>query len=690
MKRLKDYILPILKSYSAVLFNSSVWGGLVLLGLTFLNPNIGIGGFISVISAYVFARLIGFKSEFLRFDYYIFNPLLVGLSLGYLFKINLVSFIIFFTAGILTFLLTYTMVNIFYNYLRLPVLSAPFVLVSSLFYLASFKFSNLFVSDLYPHFQTNPFSNLPIAITGYFKSLGAIFFLPDVLSGFIIFLMLLLVSRILSFLSIIGYYVGVFIHGFLSGSFYQAFTDTSSFNYILTAMAIGGVFLIPSLKSYKFAILSTLISVPIIGGSKILWESYGLPVFALPFNLTTHLCLYVLFSVSFYYITKLYKGTPERTLDYYITYTRRFPFTGREIGLPFSGSWTVWQSFDGEWTHKGIWKYAVDFVITDEKGKTYKNNGEELSDYYAFGKPVLSPVDGHIVAVLDSLPDNPPGMADKENNWGNYVIIYDNRGFYVLICHFKQKSIKVKTGDYVSKGAFLGLCGNSGYSPQPHIHIQVQLLPRLGSPTVPFNFTSYISENIFKDIGIPKEGEIVQPVISDKSLYNKLNFLIDQEMDFYFEDGEKSYNFKAIIKMAPDGSFYLTDGKAKLYFGILNSTFYFYHLDGDINSPLKYFFFSSPKIPLFYQKNIYWKDYLPLLTISSKIKRELYLFLSSFKHDLFNIKVESMWQSPDTIKSKIHLPKENKEALIRISKDRGIEEVIFDKKIKIQRRRRIQ
>jgi len=169
-----------------------------------------------------------------------------------------------------------------------------------------------------------------------------------------------------------------------------------------------------------------------------------------------------------------------------------------------------------------------------------------------------------------------------------------------------------------------------------------------------------------------------------------LGLIIDQEMDFYFEDGEKSYNFKAIIKMAPDGSFYLTDGKAKLYFGILNSTFYFYHLDGNVNSPLKYFFFSSPKIPLFYQKNIYWKDHLPLITISSKIKRELYLFLSSFKHDLFNIKVESMWESPDIIKSKIHLPKENREALIKISKDWGIEEVIFDKKIKIQRRRRIQ
>ncbi len=684
---LKDYFFPVLKSYSAVLFNSSTWAGFVLLALSFLNPNVGIAGFISVVSAYIFARIIGFKSEFLRFDYYIFNPLLVGLSLGYLFKVTILSSILFFIAGIFTFLLTYTMASIFYNYLGLPVLSVPFVLVSSLFYLASFKFSNLFVYNLYPHFHLQLPFNLPLYISGFLRSLGAVFFLPNVLVGLIIFIAIFFVSRILAFLGVIGYYTGVLTSGLLTGSFYQAFTDISAFNYILTAMAIGGVFIIPSLKSYRFALLSVLLCIPIISGSKILWQSYGLPVFALPFNFTTHLLLYVLFSIGFFFITRAYKGTPERTLDHYITYIKRFPFTGREIGLPFSGKWSVWQSFDGEWTHKGAWRYAVDFVITDQDGKTYKNQGVELSDYYAFGKPVLSPVEGQVIALQNDLPDNPPGKADKENNWGNYVIIYDKRGFYVMICHFKQNSIKVKIGDYVAKGGFLGLCGNSGYSPQPHIHIQVQLLPRLGAPTVPFNFTSYIVGGIFKDVGIPKKGEIVEPVFSDKALYNKLNFLIDQEMEFFFEDQGNVYTFKLITKMAPDGSFYLTDGKAKLYFGIQNSTFYFYHLDGDTNSPLRYFLFSIPKLPLFFQKNIFWKDHLPLSTISSKIKREFYLFLTSFNHELFDIKVDSMWETPDTIKSIIYLPKEEKIALVKLSRDWGIEEINYNEKIKIKRRR---
>ena len=92
LSRFRKFSVPLLRSYSAVLFNSNVWGGALLLFITFLNPNIGIGGLVSLLSSYIFARLIGFKEGFLRLDYYIYNPLLVGLSLGYLFKLNLLSF----------------------------------------------------------------------------------------------------------------------------------------------------------------------------------------------------------------------------------------------------------------------------------------------------------------------------------------------------------------------------------------------------------------------------------------------------------------------------------------------------------------------------------------------------------------------------------------------------------------------
>ena len=689
MSNLKKFLLPVVRSYSAVFFNSNLWGGIVLLLLTFLiNFNLGIGGLISVFSSYVFARVIGFKREFLRLDYYIYNPLLVGLSLGYLFKVNLLSVFFLAIAGILTFLLTYVMSSVLSYYFRLPVLSVPFVVVSSLFYLASMKFSNLFVGSLYYH-DRFPVLNVPLWLKGYLQSLGAVFFMPEVIAGIVISVVLFLVSRILFFLSLLGYFSGVLVEALLKGSYYQAFSDTSAFNFILVSMAVGGVFLIPSLRSYKFAVLSSIISVPVVEGIKVFWESYGIPVFALPFNLVTHVVLYVLISVSFYYVTRVYKGTPERTLDYFLTSQKRFPFTGREIHLPFSGKWTVWQSFDGEWTHKGAWKYAVDFVVTDENGNTFAGDGYNLTDYYAFGKPVLSPIDGQVVAVVNDVPDNPPGSADKERNWGNYVILYDKRGFYVLIAHFKQGSIKVKVGDFVARGAFLGLCGNSGYSPQPHIHIHVQLLPEPGVPTVPFKFSSYTSGNLFYDVGIPVKGEVVEPVYPDKGLQNRLNFLIDQEFFYELEGDGKVKEIHLKVKMAPDGTFYFTDGRAKLYFGISNSTFYFYHLEGDLNSPLRYFLFCASKVPLAFKEGLKWTDYLPLLSVGSALKRSILLFISSFAHSFFEVRVNSEFVSSDNklkIISQIKGLGSVKKACAVMSDALGFDELNFDDKIIIRRK----
>ncbi|RTZ60396.1 MAG: peptidase M23, partial [Gammaproteobacteria bacterium] len=489
MSRLK----PLLKAYSGIFFLPSVRVGIALLLLTAVDPNIGLSGLVGVLSAYLFARFLGFSKTFLSLDYYIYNPLLVGLGIGFLFKLSPLTVALVVVSSILTFLLTLTLSNIFGYYLRLPVLSLPFVIVSTIVYLASYKYSNLFVYYLYPHAGNFISEEIPRWIEGFLRSLGEIIFYPDPLVGLVIFLILLRFSPILAFLSALGYYGGTLFEAILNGDFYTSFSSLSAFNYVLVALSLGGVFLIPHPRSYLLALLGVFVAVPIVQAVEIFFQNYGIPVFALPFNAVVLLFIYALGVVGYRYLTLHYLGTPEKTLDYFIAHQNRFPSIGREIGLPFSGRWTVWQSFDGEWTHKGPWKHALDFVITDEEGKTFKGNGYYLSDYYAYRKPVLSPVSGTVVEVVDGYPDNPPGQADKENNWGNYVLIQDWRGFYVLICHFAQNSIKVKKGDRVEKGTLLGLCGNSGYSPQPHIHMHVQLIPKVGSPTVPFAVESYVN-----------------------------------------------------------------------------------------------------------------------------------------------------------------------------------------------------
>jgi len=250
-----------------------------------------------------------------------------------------------------------------------------------------------------------------------------------------------------------------------------------------------------------------------------------------------------------------------------LTARLRYPGTGRNLLLPFTGVWVVWQGIDGQWTHQGLWRYAFDFLIEDEQGFSYSGNGLQLSDYYAFNKPILAPVRGWVVRVVNHLADCPIGIVDQTHNWGNCVVIYDERGFYVEISHFLHNSIVIKQGDFLERGQLIGRCGNSGYSPQPHIHIQLQLTPELGSATIPLSFVNLQVDGKFYSECIPAQRSLVEPVKSDNTLAGLMIFPLNAQLHFIAHSQGLAVNELVFtVKMSVYGEFYLDSGKAKLFF----------------------------------------------------------------------------------------------------------------------------
>ncbi|AEH44026.1 Peptidase M23 [Thermodesulfatator indicus DSM 15286] len=662
LKKLRSfwgYFRTIANSYSEIFFFENFWLGLLLLAATFIYPNIGLSGLLCVLAAYEFARFLGLKKIFRGSGFYTYNPLLVGLSIGYLFKLSFFSFFLIVAAGILTFIVTFGLANIFYSFFRLPVLNIPFVLISTAIYLASYKYSNLLFSEFKPWwpFLTDIADHLPIWLLGLTQSLGALLFCPHFIGGLIFLTVIFFASRILFILAVGGYFLGLLILSFLEGSIYQAASNLGAFNFSLIAMAIGGVFLIPSPRSYVLAALSVAISPFLLDAATFFWAQYGIPSFTLPFNVVVLSLLYTLGLAGFPLLASYYRGSPERTLDHYLSYLARFPGTLRTLSLPVAGEWTVWQSFDGPWTHKGIWRYAVDFVITDDQGRTYRGEGAHLDDYYCFGKPVLSPVRGRVVSLANDIEDNPPGAVNETQNWGNYVLIYDERGFYVLLAHLRKGSVKVKEGQWIEQGQIIGQCGSSGYSPQPHLHVQVQLTPELGAPTQPFSFVHYAvlkdTDLIYKANDIPEEGEQVQGLYPDKAMENMMSLVLDQEIIFEFlvnDVPQKQVNFK--VQMDTDGTYYLAENHNSLYFNKFEGTFYFLRQDGNAVW-FRMLFLAFPRMPLVYQKGLIWEDFLPLETFYSRLKRALYTFLASFNHRLAEIKGIYKFSAPNRIEGKI-------------------------------------
>ena len=151
-------------------------------------------------------------------------------------------------------------------------------------------------------------------------------------------------------------------------------------------------------------------------------------------------------------------------------------------------------------------------MIADEQGKTHRGDGGRLHDYYCYRMPVLAPVRGRVVKVVDDVEENPAGSVDGDRNWGNLVLLEDPRGFCVELSHFAHRTIRVQEGQWVERGAMLGLCGNSGYSAQPHIHVQVQADARVGAATLPFSFVSYRQGDVYHANDLPRETDVVEPL----------------------------------------------------------------------------------------------------------------------------------------------------------------------------------
>ncbi|HVI09694.1 MAG TPA: M23 family metallopeptidase [Candidatus Binatia bacterium] len=180
---------------------------------------------------------------------------------------------------------------------------------------------------------------------------------------------------------------------------------------------------------------------------------------------------------------------PSKFLDYQAKTT---------FSLPFAGEWYVYWGGRtvAENKHAAAidQRFAYDFLILahGRTGQSYRNSGTEKSDYYCFGQPVYAPADGGVVETQNDLPDNMPGEMNSQQPLGNHVILDHGHNEFTFLAHFQFGSVAVVAGDHVIAGQFIGRCGNSGNSSEPHLHFHVQnsAIPFRGEG-LPAFFTNY-------------------------------------------------------------------------------------------------------------------------------------------------------------------------------------------------------
>lgn len=544
--KLTYYLKATLNSYAILFFSQNrILGGLVLLA-SMLNITAGITGLFCVVFTLYIVKQLGYNQEIANTGVYSFNALILGLGFGTFFSFGYAYWLWLILACLLCIILSVSLIT-YFGKRGLPVLSIPFILVFWLVIIATNGYAGMglmqknsyMVFEIYSgsavHLNSiNDFlqANLPPAVSLFFRSLSAVIFQNSLIAGILIGIGVLIHSRIAFSLLILGLISAYALNHFTGTYPYGLSNYHLGANFMMASLAMGGFFLIPSARSYLLAIISVGFMFLMVNGLTRILDNYNLPIFSMPFSLLTITLLYFFMQrtkVRQIHITPFQNYSPETNLYQFINDKSRLKsFQYINIQLPFMGAWRVSQAYNGSITHVGDWAQALDFVITDSEQKTFEFPGKTVTDYYCYNKPVLACADGTVAEVVQHIDDNEIGKVNLAQNWGNTIIIKHVEGLYSKVSHLKKNSSKVKQGDEVKQGDVIALCGNSGRSPEPHLHFQLQVTPYIGAKTLAYPLANYLKIDGNKSnlhcSTVPQIGDLVQKPDIHVSLKQAFNF----------------------------------------------------------------------------------------------------------------------------------------------------------------------
>ncbi len=473
--------------YSWVTLVPSWRAGLLLALMTFIEPSAGILGLLGAVCAWYAGDVAGADSG--ERPVCVFNGLLTGLFVAYLWSPGVSVVALAVLGGVFSGWLTVVLGRLAASLIRLPILSLPFVLVAMLTAAAGGSLSTL-------HF--NPYVAPPeffgSGIDKFLSALGNLYFLPNPLVGLLILAVLLVFSRYYIFIALVGYSAALFWFDLLGAAPEHLATTAWGSNAILAALLVGGLFATPSFMTAALATLAAVMAAWLALGLGRILDVVHLAPFSAPFVFSAWLVLYaavhnVRMASSFNHLAPAF---PERSYERAQMSRARTGAPGSvPLALPFMGVWTVSQGFAGAITHRGPWRYALDFIVM-KRGKSFVGQGGRLEDFYCFNLPVLSPAYGQVWRIANDIPDNPPGSVNASANWGNCVLIRLADGKFVMVAHLRQGSVTVAPGTWLKPGDIIGHCGNSGRSPQPHIHLHLQTSDESAALTAPFHLASVL------------------------------------------------------------------------------------------------------------------------------------------------------------------------------------------------------
>lgn len=636
----------VLNSYSLIFFSNDNLFAICILIVSFFSPFVGLSGLGSIMLINLTAYFIGFNKDEIKSGLFGFNALFLGMAIGYEFNFNFAFVILFFSSIIILLLITVSLKG-FLSSNSLPFLSFPFIITYWIVSLSATNFTNIQLDESHIYLANeaarnktssfyifinslNNISLFPLAIN-YLRTLAGTFFQTSILGGLIIAFGLLQFSRIAFSLSILGFTCAYFYYTIFGADVNDLNHNLLGANFIFLAIAIGCFFVIPNINSYiTVIILTPVLLLTSLALTKVL-TIFQIHSYSFSFSLITILFLFALHQrlfAKYLHLVTIQYYSAEKTIYKYLNSLQRFKNEHLyKISLPFIGEMKVSQGYNGKITHLGDWSKALDFVIENSKSNTYMvpksaREGFTKDSFYCYNKEILSPFEGYVYDIINTVEENDIGDMDTKQNWGNTIILNHLNGLFSQISHIKKDSFGVFIGQYVTKGTYLARCGNSGRSPEPHIHFQLQTVPIVGAKTLEYPISYFIErqENDKKLVlsDVPKEGTFISNVQVNELLVIAFALLPGQKIKMQKENSSDKIYWEVFTDAINRTYIYCEKTKSYAYFVNDGTMFYFTDFEGKKASLLFQFYLATYRQLLGYYETIKIQDKVPLVHFNNK------------------------------------------------------------------------
>lgn len=601
----------VLLTYAQLLFSRSRTVGALLLVATMASPTRGLVGLGAVGVSIGTASALRLPPEQVRAGQHSYNALMAGLCLTALAPITPHSLAVVALAAAASVLLSAALHVALGVGHGLPVLTLPFLAVGWL---------GVGALPASPHPAVADGLGAGFAVD-YLRALGSLLCSPDAKAGALVLAALLAHSRIAAALSAVAFAIA------------WATVPSQGLNCLLVAVALGGVWFVPSAWSYALALGGAAVCALVGLGLAPRFERLGLPLWILPFNLTVPLVLMVMrqrVADGRPHAVDFTPGTPEQNLAYFRSRRERFgAASGVRLSPPFRGRWVCSQGVSGGVTHEGPWRHALDFVVRGHDGREHRGAGVTLDDYGCYRLPVVSPAPGVVVKVVDGVRDNPVGEVNLDAPWGNAVVVRHAPGVHSCVAHLSPGTVAVREGQAVAAGESLGLCGNSGRSATPHLHLQLQASAEVGAHTVPLALHDAVVDGELRSESVPAEGDEVRASGRDDERAALLRFEYGRALRVSVEGGGHE-TLVADIDLLGRQLLRSVERDAALYYEHSPAGFTVHDVVGDPGSALHLLRHALSRVPFDADDALRWGDRLPIRAFLPAWARPLYDVVSPF------------------------------------------------------------